>query len=509
MDTDFSNKGNNGSASGICGLRSLLKRFVWLLVQEYRQYNLLNMASSLSYNTLLALVPVFAIILGVVGSVQDGMYTEMFITTLKNQIPAVTGMDNLIDAIREIAGSARAIVGVGLVMFVGAGFFLFLTVVKDFNRIWRVDKARSIMVRMSGFITAVVLVPLLMILSIYANLYVARTVDTLETAVARRSVAETSQDYDQATRFSSSKTGSQGRGGLEETPDVSDKADDPLISSRDRLIYDSKNPDKVSKEVEDYRSGKAPVKIALRLTSLLLGILAMSAIYFFLPNRRVKWWAALSGGVIAGIILEMSNFLFRIYAGMASTVLLKIYGTLLAIPLGLLWLWILWVIVLMGAVVGFVVQHFHELSDQEELKNRSVDNDLFIALLLTADTAERFSQGGSTSDMVDDISAQTGFSAVLVRAILSKLLEKGVLASVEGQEGEYVPGRSISSLTLDQIVFPILGDVFSIPQGVDSYKSRKIIQILENAGFALRNSLEQTTLAELAVSEEDPEPETD
>lgn len=501
MVTDLQNKSNDIRTSGPFSLRPLLKRFVQLLVKEYRQHNLLNMASSLSYTTLLALVPVFAIVLGVVGSVRDGMYTEMFITTLKNQIPAVTGMGNLIDAIREIAGSAKAIVGVGLLMFAGAGFLLFLTVVKDFNRIWRAEKSRSIMVRLSGFVTAVVLVPLLMILSIYLNLYVARTVDTLETAVARRSAVEVSQGYDQESRDPASETGSKPRDESEGKSVSSDTGEDPLISSKNRLIYDSKNPDKVSKEVEDYRSGKTPVKIALRLTSLFLGILAMSAIYFFLPNRKVKWWAALSGGLIAGIILELSNYLFRIYAGMTSTLLLKIYGTLLAIPLGLLWLWILWLIVLMGAVVGYVVQHFRELSEQADLENRASDYDLFIALLLTAETADRFSQGRSTADLVEEISTQTCFSGGLVREILSKLLEKGVLAAVEGQEGEYVPGRSIASLTLDQIVFPILGDVFSTPCGADNDKSKRIIQILKDAGFALRNSLEKTTLAEVAVNE--------
>ena len=90
--------------------------------------------------------------------------------------------------------------------------------------------------------------------------------------------------------------------------------------------------------MQEYRSGKMPVKIALRLTSLLLSILAMSALYFLLPNRRVKWWAALSGGIFAGIFLELGNYLFRVYAGMSSTVLMKIYGTLLAVPLGLGWL---------------------------------------------------------------------------------------------------------------------------------------------------------------------------
>ena len=478
--------------------------------REYLSHNLPGMASSLSYTTLLALVPLFAIILGVLGFVRDGLYTEMFIDTLKHQIPAVTGMNNLIDAIREIAGNARAIVGVGVVMFFGTGFFMFITVARDFNRIWKVEKSRSIMIRFSGFITAVILVPLLVILSIYVNLYVARTVDTLETVVAGRSAVKSVETNDSGFPGPVSGTvepdGNGSEGEIAAPEDEGDRAlADPLILSRDRLVYDSENPDVVSKEVERYRSGGTAVKMALRLTSLLLSILGMSAIYYFFPNLKVKWWAALSGGVMAGLALELGNYLFRIYAGMTSTVLLKIYGTLLAIPLAIGWLWILWVIVLLGAVVGYVVQHFNELSEQMDGESRNVESDLFIALLLTAETAERYDQGRSTSDLVDDLAGRTGFSPVTVKAVLAKLLENGVLNSVEGSEGDYVPGRSMASLTMDQVVFPVMGDVFTVPSILEDEKYGKVVKILEAAGFALKTSLENTTLAELASVEPEEE----
>ena len=486
-----------------------IKRFFHLVGSEYRRHDLLNMASSLSYTTLLSLVPVFAIVLGIVGSIRGGMYTEIFITTLKNQVPTVAGMGSLIDAVREIAGSARAIVGLGVVTFAATGFFLFLTIVRDFNRIWSVEKSRSILARLSGFITAIILVPLLMILSIYVNLYVARTVDSLETAVARRSVFDLPEVYNRQSQVRDIETAPvPGEAADEEdlapgSPKPYSGEDHPA-TPRGRLRYDSENPDEVTREIEDYRSGKLAVKVALQATSLLLSILAMSALYFLLPNRRVKWWAALSGGLIAGVFLELGNYLFRIYAGMSSTVLLKIYGTLLAVPLGLGWLWILWVIVLLGSVVGYVVQHYRELSEQAELENRDLDKDLYIALLLTAETAERFRQGRSTSGMIEDLSSQTGFSGWLIRGILARLLDKGVLASVEGKPEEYVPGRSIASLTLDQVVFPILGNVFTVSSGMftENEKSRKIMRVLESAGFALKNSLERTSLDELVEGDE-------
>ena len=56
----------------IKNLRMRIRRFFHLISREYLSHNLPGMASSLSYTTLLALVPVFAIILGVLGFLREG-----------------------------------------------------------------------------------------------------------------------------------------------------------------------------------------------------------------------------------------------------------------------------------------------------------------------------------------------------------------------------------------------------------------------------------------------------
>lgn len=488
--------GGTPARSGDWGIFPFAGRFVSLVWAEYHRHNIMGMASSLSYTTLLSLVPVFAILLGVIGLIREGMYTEMFISTLKNQIPAVSGMDNLVDAIRSVAGDAKAILGFGLLMFIGTGFFLFINVVKDFNRIWRVEKSRSIVARLSGFITAIILVPMLMVLSLYVNLYVARTVDTLDAAMARRPLAESSAKRDiQAETIDEDRSGT---GGEEEVS----PAEDSFPVSPGNLRYDSDNPDEVSREVESYRSGNTAVRISLLLTSLLLNILAMSTIYTLLPNRKVMWWAALSGGVFAGVILELGNYFFRLYAAMSSSVLLKIYGTLLAVPLGLLWLWILWIIVLLGAVVCYVSQHFSVLSEQADLEDRDRDNDLFIGLLLTIEAAERYHRGIGAGNLAEAVSVETGFSEVLVRDVLSRLVEKRVLVAVEGRNDEYIPARGITAITLDQIVFPILGELFNVSAARGYERNDRIIRILEGAGYALKSSLDRITLGELVFQED-------
>lgn len=475
-------------------------RFVRLVMNEWHRHNIMGMASSLCYTTLLALVPIFAILLGVVGSVGDGMYTEMFITTLKSQVPAVAGMNDLVDAIREIASDAKAILGIGILMFISTGFFLFITVVKDFNRIWRVERSRGLFARLSGFVTAVILVPMLMILSLYVNLYVARTVETLEKVVSPAALSEVEKQEKGGSGEGKAATeaGDPGTGTSRKEEDRPGDSSFPV--SPERLIFDSENPDAVSREVEGYRSGGFAVKAALRLTSLLLAILAMSALYYLLPNRRIRWWAALSGGIFAGVFLELGNYFFQIYAGMSSSVLMKIYGTLLAVPLGLLWLWILWVIVLLGAVVCYTAQHYRELSAGVDLRGVERKHDLYIGLLLAARSAELYERGENSSGLVESLADETGFPEVLISDVLSRLLEEGVLVSVGEEKGvdtQVIPSSGLSAMTLDQVVMPLMGSDFRVtPRGEDQV-FQKISRLLETAGYSLRENLSETTLGDL------------
>jgi len=487
---------------------ALAARFVRLVAGEWHRHDIMSMASSLCYTSLLALVPVFAIFLGVVGSVRDGMYTEMFITTLKSQVPAVAGMDNLVDAIREIASDATAILGIGILMFISTGFFLFITVVKDFNRIWRVERSRSLLARLSGFVTAVILVPLLMVLSLYVNLYVGRTVDTLENVMAPPGVAELLQEIPGPDSREKPGALADETGTADEEKGDEESVGSSFPLSPKRLIYDSGNPDAVSREVEGYRSGGLAVQVALHLTSLLLAIMAMSALYYLLPNRRIKWWAALSGGVFAGFLLELGNYFFRIYASMSSTMLMKIYGTLLAVPLGLLWLWILWVIVLLGSVVCYTAQHFRELSADFDLEEIDRKHDLYIGLLLTIGAAECYEKGESSSGLVESLAVETGFPEVLIKNMQEKLVELGVLVKTEGEDGaknEFIPARGVSAMTLDQVVMPLLENAFEGSARGEDWIFRKVSRILESAGYTLRENLSGTTLGDLISVERVPE----
>ncbi len=94
----------------------------------------------------------------------------------------------------------------------------------------------------------------------------------------------------------------------------------------------------------------------LALGSLLIGLLpfAISAIgltclYAVVPNCQVPFRHALIGGVFAASTFTLARMLFT--AVMAQSSYTLVYGAFAAVPLFLLWIYVTWIIVLIGAVL--------------------------------------------------------------------------------------------------------------------------------------------------------------
>lgn len=86
----------------------------------------------------------------------------------------------------------------------------------------------------------------------------------------------------------------------------------------------------------------------IRWAPTLVELAAFSAAYLVIPNRRVPWRHALAGGVLAMTLFELSKFGFALYLRAAPSYQ-QIYGALAAIPIFLLWLYLGWLVILLGA----------------------------------------------------------------------------------------------------------------------------------------------------------------
>ncbi|HHE47028.1 MAG TPA: YihY family inner membrane protein, partial [Bacteroidetes bacterium] len=102
-----------------------------------------------------------------------------------------------------------------------------------------------------------------------------------------------------------------------------------------------------------------------RLLPVLMVMLGFFLLYRFLPNTRVRTYAALLGAVIAGLIYELLKSGFIFYTGKLVQYDV-IYGSLAIIPLLMVWVNLSWVVVLLGVEICFVTQHYDLLQNKRK-----------------------------------------------------------------------------------------------------------------------------------------------
>lgn len=73
-------------------------------------------------------------------------------------------------------------------------------------------------------------------------------------------------------------------------------------------------------------------------------------VYWAVPNRRIVPWHAACGGLLAALGFAMMQRLFGLYVAKLPTYTV-IYGAFAAIPIFLLWLYLSWAVILVGALV--------------------------------------------------------------------------------------------------------------------------------------------------------------
>lgn len=90
----------------------------------------------------------------------------------------------------------------------------------------------------------------------------------------------------------------------------------------------------------------------------LLEVLAFSLLYLVMPNVKVRLVNALIGALVASILFEISKKIFALYLLNFGSYKV-IYGALSALPIFLIWIYLSWIIALVGAQVVSVLKYKH------------------------------------------------------------------------------------------------------------------------------------------------------
>jgi membrane protein len=227
---------------------------------------------------------------------------------------------------------------------------------------------------------------------------------------------------------------------------------------------------------------------------LLIQFLGLFLINWLLPNIRVRWFAALAGALTTGFALEGLKWAFVHFAKRALLASYGgVYGPLALIPLLLLWIYISWWLVLMGAEIANAIQNLRLLEAEE--RRRSGDepiNGLVAAQLLSA-VAANYEKGGRGVDRAT-LSRDFGLSIDVIDRVAARLRARGLLAQVAGDREGFIPGRPANRIPLDEVLAAFRSTDLEAAQGHTAPELAALIADLEEAR---KVRIGNTTIADL------------
>lgn len=160
---------------------------------------------------------------------------------------------------------------------------------------------------------------------------------------------------------------------------------------------------------------------------LLRGIpVAMSALAFFLlyriiPHRRVPWRHAALGGLVAGVLFETAKQLFAFYV-QATPTYDVVYGAFAAIPLFLVWIYLSWLVILLGAELTAAAPYWRGARWKRE---RGPAVRFREALAVT----QALLEAGAGEVTFDRLGKRTGLPPEVLEEALAHMVDGGVVES--------------------------------------------------------------------------------
>ena len=146
-------------------------KIVTLSIKEFMERRVVNKASALTFSTLLAIIPMLAILFAIArGFGFANLLEEQFRSGFSSQVETAETILAFIDSYLSHAKSG-VFIGVGLIMLFYTVFFLTHNMERTFNSIWQVKKPRSLYRKITDYFSMLLLLPILILLSIGISIF--------------------------------------------------------------------------------------------------------------------------------------------------------------------------------------------------------------------------------------------------------------------------------------------------------------------------------------------------
>jgi len=332
-----------------------LQKLVRLIASRFSQDRCAQIAASLTFTTLLSLVPLVTISLTLFSAFP--MFSEVA-DTLKQFLGASmtpgTGDKLVSEYVTQFTDSASRLTAMGLVLLGVTAMMMMLTIDHALNTIWHVSRPRPLMQRILIYWLVLTLGPLL----VGGSLMITSWLVGISVGYAEQ-------------------------------------------ISGIKLV-------------------------ALKITPFLLTVPAFAFLFWVVPNRYVPIRHAFIGGMVTSLAFEAMNSFFALYIAHVPTYKL-VYGAFASVPIFLLWVYLSWITMLLGALVASSLSHWRS-SDHQQPDPMS---QLYYALCML-----RLMDRGLRSGTVQTLpmfceKLRVGFD--FLEQILAKLARANLVSKLAGQ----------------------------------------------------------------------------
>ena len=369
-----------GGAGDRESIPARLIRVGHLLFRGYADDDLTIHASSLTFVTLTSLVPILAVGFALIKGF--GMGPE--------QMASISQMDWFLDMPpqwQQFAQQILAIVSttnfsalgwIGLVFFVLTAVLVLANVEKSFNRVWGVDKSRSLLRQITNYTSVLVLMPLLIGLV----------------------------------------------GGLKAQIAISRK-----FFGIDANVW------------------------AQNLAAFLIMWVAIGFLYVFVPNTRVRLRSAFFSSLFTTLVFIGWMRMFTVMqTGVVNYD--RIYGAFAAVPVFLFWMYVTWVILLLGAEFTFALQNSDTYQLESAADSASARARILVALMVLRRAGSAMKTGGSFDAAA--FARHHRAPIRLINSVVADLVRQQYLGLLAPPEVGYVLKRSPETVRICDLVNELL-----------------------------------------------------
>lgn len=246
-----------------------------------------------------------------------------------------------------------------------------------------------------------------------------------------------------------------------------------------------------------------PLGTCIVLLSKLLPYIFVSAvftfIYILIPNTKVKFPSALLGGLVAGVLWQTIGWVFAAFV-VSSTKYTAIYSGFAVVILFMIWLYMSWLTLLIGAAISFSHQNLKFLTLKKEAFNLSgkLKEKLSVLIMFLIGYNFYHDKARWTLDTLVD---HLGLPPEPIQNTLNQLTNKKLIIETSDDISGYMPARDIETIKLKEILDTARNNK-DVSNAIENRLSSitEVDAVLERVDDSIESALGEQTVKSLVLS---------